>query len=387
MKADPSQHIAGAYDISTKVATLLQRRLKTASDRYAERLSELRSKNLAPLTEQQASSPWDAWQQWSSYLVDGFQRSILFWDTLRTRGNNYIEHERAGKPPLLVFRHEAIVDGRKLTRPVNYALLRILPPEGVQIDDQKRPYVIIDPRAGHGPGIGGFKEDSEVGVALRAGHPVYVVVFFPEPEPNQTLLDVCEAEAHFMHAVRERHPASPKPVVMGNCQGGWAAMMLAASHPDDTGPIVINGAPLSYWAGNFGEGEGENPMRYAGGLLGGSWLAALASDRLPAQLAEHGAAVVVAVQRLPIVGRLLVAWRDASRAETNANTTAGKTTSATIERALSLESWVSPTITPSATPRQAVGRWTYANDRNRSPISRMLSWASRRQSWKPPSQA
>jgi pimeloyl-ACP methyl ester carboxylesterase len=277
MKTDPSQRLASAYDISTKVATLLQRRLKTATDRYAERLSEVRSKNL-PLGEQQAPSPWDAWQQWSSYVIDGFQRSILFWDTLRTRGNNYIEHERAGKPPLLVFQHETIVDGRKLARPVNYALLRILPAQGVEVDDKKRPYVIIDPRAGHGPGIGGFKEDSEVGVALRAGHPVYVVIFFPEPEPNQTLLDVCEAEAQFMHAVRERHPESPKPVVMGNCQGGWAAMMLAASHPDDTGPIVVNGAPLSYWAGNFGEGEGENPMRYAGGLLGGSWLAALASD-------------------------------------------------------------------------------------------------------------
>src|SRR4030095_12757689 len=277
MKTDPSQRLASAYDVSTKVATLLQRRLKTATHRYAERLSEVRSKNL-PLGEQQAPSPWDAWQQWSSYMIDGFQRSILFWDTLRTRGNNYIEHERAGKPPLLVFQHETIVEARKLARPVNYALLRILPAQGVEVDDKKRPYVIIDPRAGHGPGIGGFKEDSEVGVALRAGHPVYVVIFFPDPEPNQTLLDVCEAEAQFMHAVRERHPQSPKPVVMGNCQGGWAAMMLAASHPDDTGPIVVNGAPLSYWAGNFGEGEGENPMRYAGGLLGGSWLAAFASD-------------------------------------------------------------------------------------------------------------
>jgi Protein of unknown function (DUF3141) len=29
----------------------------------------------------------------------------------------------------------------------------------------------IDPRAGHGPGIGGFKADSEIGVALKAGHP------------------------------------------------------------------------------------------------------------------------------------------------------------------------------------------------------------------------
>jgi pimeloyl-ACP methyl ester carboxylesterase len=49
--------------------------------------------------------------------------------------------------------------------------------------------------------------------------------------------------------VRELHPQSPKPVIVGNCQGGWAAMMLAASNPEDTGPIVINGAPMSYWGG------------------------------------------------------------------------------------------------------------------------------------------
>ena len=47
---------------------------------------------------------------------------------------------------------------------------------------------------------------------------------------------------------------------------------------DDTGPIVINGAPMSYWGGAWSEGAGDNPMRYAGGLLGGTWLASLAAD-------------------------------------------------------------------------------------------------------------
>ncbi|MCK7498050.1 MAG: DUF3141 domain-containing protein [Comamonadaceae bacterium] len=31
--------------------------------------------------------------------------------------------------------------------------------------------------------------------------------------------------------VRELHPDSPKPAIVGNCQGGWAAMMLAAVRP------------------------------------------------------------------------------------------------------------------------------------------------------------
>ena len=63
-------------------------------------------------------------------------------------------------------------------------------------------------------------------------------------------------------------------MVIGNCQGGWAVMMLGASQPELTGALVLNGAPLSYWAGE----RGRNPMRYLGGLAGGSWPAALMAD-------------------------------------------------------------------------------------------------------------
>ena len=79
-------------------------------------------------------------------------------------------------------------------------------------------------------------------------------------------------------AAANTNPDAPKPAIVGNCQGGWAAMMLAAANPDDTGPIVINGAPMSYWGGAWSEGGGDNPMRYSGGLLGGTWLASLVSD-------------------------------------------------------------------------------------------------------------
>ncbi|HEX7271420.1 MAG TPA: DUF3141 domain-containing protein, partial [Casimicrobiaceae bacterium] len=206
------------------------------------------------------------------------QRSVLFWDTMRQRGNAFVEHTAEGLRPVLHFKYEIVLDARKFARAVNYALVRIIPPEGVTVDPKRRPYVVIDPRAGHGPGIGGFKDDSQVGVALREGHPVYFVIFFPQPEPGQTLLDVCEAEKQFVRKVRELHPDSAKPAIIGNCQGGWAAMMLAAADPDDTGPIVINGAPMSYWGGAWAEGEGDNPMRYAGGMLGGTWLSSFAAD-------------------------------------------------------------------------------------------------------------
>src|SRR5262245_19471236 len=263
--------------LAAKGGMVLQKRLKVAQEHLAGRVKEV-SEGLQQNASAQPLTPWSLWQSGYEYALDFAQRNILFWDTLRQRGNNYLEHERAGKPPLLHFDYETVLDGRTLERPVNYALVRIVPPAGVSVDAKRRPYVIIDPRAGHGPGIGGFKDDSQVGVALREGHPVYFVIFYPEPEPGQTLLDVCDAEREFVRKVRTLHPESPKPVLVGNCQGGWAAMMLGASSAEDTGPIVINGAPMSYWGGAFQEGEGDNPMRYSGGLLGGTWLSSYYSD-------------------------------------------------------------------------------------------------------------
>ncbi|RZA35940.1 MAG: DUF3141 domain-containing protein, partial [Lysobacteraceae bacterium] len=220
---------------------------------------------------------FDPWS-FQHYAVDAVQRSILFWDTIRQRGDNFLERAGKDSEPVLHFDYETVLDGRSFERPVNYTLLRITPPPGVSTDPARRPYIIIDPRAGHGPGIGGFKDDSQAGVAMRAGHPVYFVSFFREPEPGQTLLDVCTAEQQFVKHVRALHPKSKKPVIVGNCQGGWAAMMLAASGPEDTGPLLINGAPMAYTSGAWSEGEGDNPMRYAGGMLGGTWLSSFTAD-------------------------------------------------------------------------------------------------------------
>jgi Protein of unknown function (DUF3141) len=86
---------------------------------------------------------------------------------------------------------------------------------------------------------------------------------------------VCEAEARFVEEVVKRHPnAEGKPCLIGNCQAGWQIIMMSAIHPERVGPIMLAGSPLSYWAGV----HGKNPMRYLGGLLGGTWLTSLAGD-------------------------------------------------------------------------------------------------------------
>jgi len=214
-------------------------------------------------------------QQAVDYWIDGWQRTILFWDVLRQRSDQYYAQKEKAVPNVLSFDVELVLDARTFERPANYLLVRVKPPQGVVIDPKKRPFVVVDPRAGHGPGIGGFKADSELGMAMRAGHASYFVGFTPDPMPGQTIEDIMKAEAAFLEKVIALHPdAEGKPCVIGNCQAGWAVMMVAATRPELFGPIIIPGSPLSYWAGV----EGQNPMRYTGGVLGGSWLTALTGD-------------------------------------------------------------------------------------------------------------
>jgi len=215
--------------------------------------------------------------QWIAYWVDAMQRNVLFLDLLRDRANNMLEHERAGKPPLLDFDYEIVLDARTFERPANYALARILGAHGERMQDcldpGKPPVIVFDPRAGHGPGIGGFKQDSEVGIALHAGHAVYFVFFYPEPCPGQTLHHVLAAMRRFIEEVARLHPGQP-PVAYGNCQAGWALVLLSADCEGLIGPAVLNGSPLSYWAG----ASDVNPMRLGGGLAGGAWLARFMAD-------------------------------------------------------------------------------------------------------------
>jgi hypothetical protein len=235
------------------------------------------------MNQDTTTSPTAAWGQllWdplrlsamaNEYVVDAWQRLILYADVRRQRGNQYQAHLQERTPNVLDFACEIVMSGLDLPRPVNYGLVRIQPPADTPSDPHKRPFVVVDPRAGHGPGIGGFKPDSEVGAALKAGHPCYFVGFLPDPVPGQTVEDVMRAEAAFVRKVGELHPDSRgKPAVIGNCQAGWQILMAAAVWPELFGPIIVAGAPLSYWAGDM-------PMRYAGGLTGGSWLTALTSD-------------------------------------------------------------------------------------------------------------
>lgn len=210
----------------------------------------------------------------SAYVTDTAERSVLYLDVLRRRGNEQEAITARPSATVLTFDHAEILSGRTLRRPINYSLSRILPPEGIVIDETKRPVVVVDPRAGQGPGIGGFKTESEIGDALHTGHPVYFINFSAEPVPGQTFLDVVEGQVTFFEHIVALHPDAPRPFAIGNCQAGYQTLMVAMLRPDLFGPCMVAGSPISYWQGV----HGKNPMRYAGGLLGGSWLTALTCD-------------------------------------------------------------------------------------------------------------
>lgn len=204
------------------------------------------------------------------YWADTAWRAVSAMDTLRERAARMREHEAAGMPPLLHFDAEQIADGRDGTPPANYRLLRITRcgtdhlERFVQSD--AAPVIVVEPRAGHGPGIGGFRRDSEVGMALVEGHPVYFVVFDPEPLEGQTMGAVVQTLARFIDLVARHHPGN-EPIVYGNCQGGWAVTMALSHCNHRAGLAVLNGSPLSYWAGE----PDVNPMRLSGAFTGGAW--------------------------------------------------------------------------------------------------------------------
>ncbi|MDY0360698.1 MAG: DUF3141 domain-containing protein [Desulforegulaceae bacterium] len=239
------------------------------------------------------------------YAIDRLQRTAIIGSLLRRQSALFFRDLENNQPPVISFKYEIIMDGRKFDKPVNYALTKIVERRGdekrrkaaqdkieedkrriaerrnlevtplaASDETDKRPIIIVDPRSGSAPGIAGSKKNSEIGMALQAGHPVYYIIFFPQPEKGQTLEDVKNAEIKFIEEVKRLHPDAPKPSIIGNSQAGWALAMLGAEEPDLAGPLVLNGSPISYWSGV----EGKHVMRYRTGIMGGSWTVSFLSD-------------------------------------------------------------------------------------------------------------
>src|ERR1022692_1606202 len=103
-----ARKLSQSHDVSAKVAQMLQKRTSLALARFKERAQQAREQVPGFTTDPTLLS--QLWAGGARYGVDLAQRSILFWDTLRQRGNNFVEHERQGMPPVLRFDYEIVMD-------------------------------------------------------------------------------------------------------------------------------------------------------------------------------------------------------------------------------------------------------------------------------------
>jgi hypothetical protein len=274
--ADVNRTIDRSIRISRSVADLLQRRMRAAAERYGSRVRGAQEAFTAACAS--PKTPFEFVRQWGEYQIDAAQRSVLYWDTLRQRGNQWLEHEAAGKPPVLGFRYEssptrARTNGPRITRSCasfRRTMSKLTTPSA---------------RSSSSTPVRDTVRASAASRRLRGRRRVARGACRVLRHLLSRADAPADARGHHrcrsgVHSHRGRAPpAKRKAVVVGNCQGGWAVMMLAAARPDIAGPLVINGAPMSYWSGN----DGESPMRYAGGLLGGAWLSLLARTWAPAR--------------------------------------------------------------------------------------------------------
>jgi len=142
--------LADMSSMGQLTAKAAARHINNISSTHGERLRETFNAltNLVAEATKEDRRPIALLRDAQDYAKDRAQRAVLTLDTLRERGDTFFVHEAEGCPPVLIYDYEVAVDGRTLSRPCNYALLKIKPPAGVTIVRDKRPYIIIHPRAG-----------------------------------------------------------------------------------------------------------------------------------------------------------------------------------------------------------------------------------------------
>ena len=90
-----------------------------------------------------------AYQNAADYYVDFWQRQLC--SGYFTRAQQHILQAQVSRLSKRAQFRSGIGTGRfNLARLVNHFLMRIKPLEGIVLDERSRPFVVVDPRAGHG---------------------------------------------------------------------------------------------------------------------------------------------------------------------------------------------------------------------------------------------
>ena len=190
------------FDISTKVALLHDKRTKVAREQLSTigSTKSLMTGCAAEPTRRTRLPPADAWSS-----VVGSTPSIsrsarcCSGTPCASAATTSSSTSSDGLPPLLHFDYETVLDGRKLR-----AAGQLRAGAHRAAGGRAR-----STRSG-GPTSSSIRAPATARASAASrttrrsawrcatGHPVYFVIFFRDPEPGQTLLDVCAAEQQFV---------------------------------------------------------------------------------------------------------------------------------------------------------------------------------------------
>src|SRR3954454_6656869 len=145
MMIDLASELVRSAALNVKALEVFWKRVKRAQETYGATVQKALATDVSDAASP-APLPLQLLTSFAQYATDFCQRGVILQDTLRQRGNQYLEHHFAGSPPVLHFDYEMVLDARQFDRPVNYALVRIVPPAGVTVFEDRRPYIMIDPR-------------------------------------------------------------------------------------------------------------------------------------------------------------------------------------------------------------------------------------------------
>ena len=235
--------LAQSHDIATKVARCFTQAGRVCAgdpnSRNGWRMLRQRQRHRTRLSSRIRPQSAKVWTDWYSFAVDATQRSILFWDTIRQRGNSYGHsmRRRDFRPCCAATTETVDLERPQSSRSVPSVTRSCasVPPRGR--DGSKpapSPIIIIDPEGRAAGGHGHLAASGRLAVgdcgAAVEGHPdVYALrdLLYAIRNPSQTLLEACAearegVRAHGAQNSITLAPRSPRSI--GNCQGGWSAI-------------------------------------------------------------------------------------------------------------------------------------------------------------------
>jgi Protein of unknown function (DUF3141) len=108
--------LARSQDVAMRVGLVLHKRTQGATVRYVRRVAEAvqpKGRGTAGALSVPPPHPLEFFR----YAQDVAQRQVLFWDTLRQRGDQFVERTAQGLPPVLHFDYEVVLNGRSFEAP------------------------------------------------------------------------------------------------------------------------------------------------------------------------------------------------------------------------------------------------------------------------------